>query len=616
MERVFVLENSNFSLYSLLIVSMLAVVVPLLVNRLHVIKIPIVAGEILVGVLFGKSGFNLIQQSVWLQFLQFFGLSYLMFVSGLEIDLKTLLPQPSKGAKRWQGWLTNPPVFALVTAVVTFLLAFLLSRRLYQLHLIHSPLMLALIITTTSLTVVVPVLKEYDILSHSLGQLLLAAAVLADFVTMLLISVAVSLYKGGFSPNILLVLVLILVLVVLYFVFNRFSGMTKLRNLAHGTAQLGIRASMALMIVFIVLSQTLGVQVIMGTFLAGVFVGFVNDRERTDIYHKLDAIGFGFLIPIFFIMVGVDFDIHSLLSDRKALLLLPVLLVATYLFKAAPALLLRLRYGWRHTFAGAALLTTQMSVTIAAAAVGMQIGAISSGVTTAIILVAMITSVISPMLFGKLLPANLATVAKKYVIVGDAPEAKLVAEQLKQRRENYDWLKLQGCGEAPPKLADISVFPNQTVALVVYSTSDVWNISMAQSAVKAGFKSIVCIVRDLETFSRFRDDASFSVVHPQFAVVTLIDQLMHFPTASQFLQPTENMHILEVHLTNHMLHQKRLRDVKLPSGLLIFSILRNGVTLVPHGDTTFEVGDTVVVVGQEEQVLQFHRFASARQALE
>ena len=606
------LENSNFSLYSLLTVSVLAVVVPLLVNRLRVIKVPIVAGEILVGVLFGKSGFNLIQQSVWLQFLQFFGLSYLMFVSGLEIDLKTLLPQRSSGLQHWRGWLTNPPVFALLSSAITFILAFLMSNWLYQAHFIKSPFMLALIITTTSLTVVVPVLKEYNILSHSLGQVLLAAAVFADFFTMLLISVAASLYKGGFSPSVLLVLVLIFALILLYGLFRRLPQTGRLRNLAHGTAQLGIRSSLALMIVFMVLSQTLGVQVIMGTFLAGVFVGLVNDRDRTDIYHKLDAIGFGFLIPIFFIMVGVDFDIHSLLNDKSALVLLPVLLIATYLFKAAPAFLLRLRYNWRDTLAGGALLTTQMSVTIAAAAVGMQIGAINSGVATAIILVAMITSIISPVLFGKFLSAHLSSTEQKYVIVGDAPEAKLVVEQLKQRQEKHEWVKLQGCGEPPPKLSEISIFPNQTTSLLVYSTSDVWNISMAQAAVKAGFESIVCIVRDLETFSRFRDNSEFNVVHPQFAVVTLIDQLMHFPTASQLLRPTQNLHILEVHLTNHMLHNKRLRDIQLPSGLLIFSILRDGVTLVPRGDTTFEVGDIVVVVGQEEEVAQFHRFASPR----
>lgn len=602
--------ESNFSLYSLLIVAVVAVLVPLIVNRIRGVRIPIVVGEILAGVVIGKSGFNLVQQSQWLQFLEFFSLAYLMFVSGLETDLKALLPGREQPIKGVADWVANPPVFAVLSSAVTFVLAYTLATLLHHQHLIRSPLMLALIITTTSLTVVVPVLKEYDVLSHSFGQLLLAAAVFADFVTMLLISVAASLYQGGFSASVFLVIVLVLLLLLLYIVARRFFPVNRWRNLADGTAQLGIRAALALMVIFIVLSQVLGVQVILGTFMAGIFVRLLIQRERTDILHKLDAIGFGFLIPIFFIMIGVNFDIRSLISDPKALLLLPILLVATYVFKAAPVLLLRLRYSWQDTFAGASLLTTQMSVTVAAAAVGTQIGAISPGVNTAIVLVAMLTSVISPVLFGKLLPKHMIAAERRFVVLGDAPEAKFIVELLRQRKEKHDWIKLAGCGELPPKLSNHSVFPNQTKALVIYSTSDVWNISVAQSAVKAGFRSIVCMVRDIDTFSRYRDQSEFSVVHPQFAVVTLIDQLMHFPTASQLLRPTQDLHILEVQLTNRELHQKLLRELKLPSNLLIFSILRDGVTLVPHGDTTLEVGDTVVVVGQEVEVATFQKIAA------
>ncbi|OFW81455.1 MAG: hypothetical protein A2201_07910 [Alicyclobacillus sp. RIFOXYA1_FULL_53_8] len=609
--------DNSFSLYSLLIVAVLAVVVPLLVSRLQVVRIPIVVGEILVGVVFGKSGLNIIQQSDWLQFLQFFGLAYLMFISGLEIDLKSLRPKKDEDgdSHRFRRWWTNPPVFAVLTSTVTFVLAYLLSAWLYQLGWIKSPLMLALIITTTSLTVVVPVLKEYDVLSHSFGQLLLSAAVFADFATMLLISVAASLYKGGFSPSVLLVLVLISVLIFFYVVFRRFAGSLHLRNLAHGTAQLGIRASLALMIVFIVLSQTLGVQVILGTFLAGIFVGLVNDRERSDIYHKLDAIGFGFLIPIFFIMIGVDFDIRSLIHDPRALSLLPILLIATYLFKGLPALVLRLRYPWKDTLAGSILLTTQMSVTVAAAAVGLKIGAISPGVDTAIVLVAMLTSIISPILFGKWLPKHLVPVEREFVIAGDAPEAQLLVEQLRQRNEQHRLVDVHIDGTTPASVSELHLSPAQTKALVAYSKSDVWNIALAQSAVKEGFQSVICVVRDLDTFAKYRDEQKFNVIHPQFAMVTLIDQLIHFPTASQLLRSADNLQIQEIRLANRKLHNQRLRDLSLPAGLLVFSIVRDGIPLVPHGDTAFQVGDTVVVVGQEEEIRKFFDLATPKRFL-
>jgi len=608
-------ESNSFSLYSLLIVAVLAVVVPLLVSRLQIVRIPIVVGEILVGVVVGKSGFNIIQQSDWLQFLEFFGLAYLMFISGLEIDLKSLRPKKDSESRGFRRWWTNPPVFAVLTSTVTFVLAYLLSLWLYQLGWIKSPLILSLIITTTSLTVVVPVLKEYDVLTHSFGQLLLSAAVFADFATMLLISVAASLYKGGFSPSVLLVLVLISVLIFFYTIFRRFAGRLRLRNLAHGTAQLGIRASLALMIVFIVLSQTLGVQVILGTFLAGIFVGLVNDRERSDIYHKLDAIGFGFLIPIFFIMIGVNFDVRSLIHDPRALSLLPILLIATYLFKGLPALVLRLRYPWKDTLAGAILLTTQMSVTVAAAAVGLKIGAITPGVDTAIVLVAMLTSIISPILFGKWLPKHLVPIERTFVIAGDAPEAQLLVEQLRQRNEQHYLLDVQTDGTTPATVSELHLSPSQTKALVAYSKSDVWNISLAQSAVKAGFQSVVCVVRDLDTFAKYRDEPEFNVIHPQFAMVTLIDQLIHFPTASQLLRSADNLQIQEIRLANRKLHNQRLRDLSLPAGLLVFSIVRDGIPLVPHGDTMFQVGDTVVVVGQEEDIRNFFDLAAPKRLL-
>ncbi|MCF8566171.1 cation:proton antiporter [Alicyclobacillus tolerans] len=604
------MEGNTFSLYSLLIVTSLALIVPLVVSRIRSFRIPIVVGEILVGVIVGKSGFNIIVSSDWLKFLEFFGLAYLMFISGLEIDLRALLPNRELESKGFSRLFVSTPVFSLVTTALTFVMATGLSWWLFLHHFIKSPLLVALIITTTSLTVVVPVLKEYDLLGNPYGQLLLGAAVMADFATMLLISVAASLYQGGFSPSVLLVLVLIFILVLLYFVFRRFSGIVRLRSLAHGTAQLGIRASLALMIVFIVLSQTLGVQVILGTFLAGVFVGLVNDRERSDVYHKLDAIGFGFLIPIFFIMIGVNFDIHSLLADPKALLLLPVLWVATYLFKAIPALLLRLAYPWRQTLAGAALLTTQMSVTVAAAAVGRNIGAISPGVDTAIVLVAMLTSVVSPVLFGKLLPRRTDQAKRQFVLVGNAPEVKLLSDQMQRQREEFQWINTKTVDlHHPQPLKQLGINPEETKALVVYSTDDMWNVELSTIASRCGIGTIICGIRDLYLFNRYNDSNAFVAVHPTLSEVTLIDQLMHVPMASRLLQ-SPDLKIQEIHVDSRLLNQRRIMDLKLPGTLLIFSIVRDGTQLVPHGQTTLHAGDTLVVVGTNEDVDEFRRMAS------
>lgn len=606
------MDSSGFSLYSLLIVSLLALVVPLLLSRIRFVNIPIVVGEIVAGVIVGKSGFNIIQQSEWLQFLEFFGLAYLMFVSGLEIDFQAL--RMNKVKLNLRSLLISPPVFALVSCAITLCLAYIFSKWLYHQEMIRSPLLFALIITTTSLTVVVPVLKESGLISHSFGQLLLAAAVLADFVTMLLISVAVSLFQGGFSASVLLVFVLISVLIILYFIFKRFSNIQAIRSLAHGTAQIGIRASLALMIIFIVLSQTLGVQVILGTFLAGVLVGLVSHRERTDMYQKLDAIGFGFLIPIFFIMVGVNFDIESLFHDMHALLLFPLLFVATYVFKGLPVLLLRFRYPWRQTWAGTALLTTQMSVTVAAASVGLKIGAISNGVDTAIVLVAMLTSIISPVLFGKLVPKDLKINRDTIVIVGNSAGAQLLVEQIGQRQEGFQWLtdihqndkRLEA---VTPDLLSLGIDLDSVHSFVAYSEEDQTNLDLARQAANNGIEKVVCIVRDFNDFQIEQQTSEFLIVNPQIAAVTLIDQLLHYPISTQLLKAPASLQIQEIVLTNHDFHQARLMNLRLPGNLLILSIVRDDSQIIPHGETSLQVGDMLIVVGNREDIGEFRKIA-------
>jgi monovalent cation:H+ antiporter-2, CPA2 family len=618
-------ESAQFSLYSLLIVTSLAVVVPMVVSRIKSFRIPIVVGEILVGAIVGHSGFNIIQNSEWLDFLQFFGLAYLMFVSGLEIDFHALKPSVTEGTSAWRKWLISAPSFAIVSCAITFGLSFTLTVWLYHHHFIESPLLVALIITTTSLTVVVPVLKEYNVLQSKFGQLILAAAVFADFVTMLLISVAASLFKGGLTANTLLVFVLFTVLLVVYFVARHFSGFSVFRGLAHGTAQLGIRASLALMVVFIVLSQTLGVQVILGTFLAGILVGLLNQRERTDIYGKLDAIGFGFLIPIFFIMVGVNFDIKSLFGDKEALILLPVLLIATYLFKGLPALLLRFVYPWRRTAAAAVILTTQMSVTVAAAAVGLRIGAITPGMNTAIILVAMVTSVVSPVLFGKIVPHAEEAAPEKIVIFGSSPEAKLLLDRVRSRGEEIEWIRPRvklseqafenmknGIVDPSVTLEKLDIPQSGVRAILLYTFSDTWNLALAKEAVTMGIPLIICSVRDVELLNQHKNETRFRIVNPQISVVSFVDQLLHYPASSELLRHVDtDLEIQEVRLTNLSLVGKQLMDMALPPSLLIFSIVRSGMQIVPHGQTRFQYGDTLVVVGNDDDVNQFTRLVKA-----
>ena len=198
--------EEQFPFLSLLIITGLAAFVPLLASRFQKLRLPIVVGEILVGMIIGKSGFNLIESSPALDFLTTFGFTYLMFISGLEVDFGILTPKlPGKGNRRW---LDNPVNLGLLVFGATIVLAFLAAIGLWEGGLIGQPFMIALILSTTSLGIVVPVLKERDLTGTRYGQTLLMSALVADFGTLLLIAIEVTILSRGLTPEILLVLFL------------------------------------------------------------------------------------------------------------------------------------------------------------------------------------------------------------------------------------------------------------------------------------------------------------------------------------------------------------------------------------------------------------------------
>lgn len=168
------MEHTNF--LPLLLITALAFFAPILANQLKRFSIPIVVGEILAGILIGRSGLNIIEPSPILNFLAEFGFAYLMFLSGLEVDFDLLIPK-----RRDQSFSIRQPLpLALIVLVGTVGLGLLFSVLLRSLGIVESPFLMGLILSTTSLGVVVPVLKERDLLGTGYGQLLLVAASLAD----------------------------------------------------------------------------------------------------------------------------------------------------------------------------------------------------------------------------------------------------------------------------------------------------------------------------------------------------------------------------------------------------------------------------------------------------
>ncbi len=400
---VFSQEAETPSFAPLLVVTALAAFIPLVTDRLKVLPVPVIVGEILVGILLGDSGLGIIQESSYLTFLAEFGFVYLMFLSGLEIDFSRL--RSDELAQRRGGALGNPITLGFAVFAGTVALAFLISLLLGAAGIVRSPLIMALVLSTTSVGVVVPVLRDAGLTAGPFGQSILLSALVADFSTMLLITVAIAAAAGGITPELLLILVLFVAFFGAWRV-GAFLRQGQWREFARtpraAAAEERTRLAFALMIFFVVLSQWVGAEVILGAFLAGAAVSLISHHESRTLEGKLGAIGFGFLIPIFFIHTGANFDLGEVTGSPEGLLLVPVLLVAAYLVKVLPALLYARVYSVREALSAGLLLSSRLSLIIAAAAIGVRVGAVSEAVAAAVILVAVFTCTLSPILFTKI----------------------------------------------------------------------------------------------------------------------------------------------------------------------------------------------------------------------
>jgi Kef-type K+ transport system membrane component KefB len=390
----------------LLIVVALAFVVPLLLSTLRGrLAIPIVVGEIVAGIIVGRSGFAwVLPDNSALILLKELGFVFLMFLSGMEIDARAIR---ATDARPGSGW--SPFSVALLNFAATLAVAGAFAWGLTSIGVASNPWLMSLILSTTALGVVVPILKETGLSQSLFGQTILLATVVADFVTMFMISVLVAFVSRGLTGEILLVFLLFVAFILaarLGPVLGRIKPLqAAMEELSHATAQIKVRAAFSTLLIFVVLAEKLGIEIIVGAFLAGVIVSLLRTSENRELTGHLEAIGFGFLIPIFFVMVGVDFNLPALLSSSEALASVPLLLGAAIAVKIAAAVVLRVNHSWREVLAAGILMCPRLSLIIAAAAIAKKLGVIDEAVNAAVILVAVATVTAAPLAFVKILPA-------------------------------------------------------------------------------------------------------------------------------------------------------------------------------------------------------------------
>lgn len=611
------MEHDTF--LPLLLITGLAVIVPVVLNRFRRVQLPIVVGEIIAGIIIGRSGFDIVHPQPILDFLAEFGFAYLMFLSGLEVDFSILTTVSTHGSK--EKFWTKPVPLGVAFFAGTLILAFLASLGLSSAGWVESPFLMALILSTTSLGIVAPVLKERRLMGNDYGQSLLIAASLADFATLLLLTVVIAVRSRGFTLDLLLIPALLLIFILVARaakVFSRFRRLRRVLNeLSHATAQIQVRGAFALMVAWVVLAEAFGVEVILGAFLAGAIIGLVSGHEESEARTKLDAIGFGFFIPIFFINVGANFDLSALVQSEQALLLVPVLIGIAYLVKVVPALVYRTRFSWSKTIAGGFLLSSRLSLIIAAAAIALEIGAISQALQSGIVLVAIVTCTLSPLLFSRFYKGSEEQRRRGIIVVGKDQITELLVTRLSATERDLvvisadqslvDKVQRRGVSALLGAPSDAELLRQAGAAtaeaLVILENNDEITLQACQLA-KNEFHIplLVARVNDVEYVSDLRE-LGVRVVQPSLATAMALEGTLRFPSTFDLLtDQSDDAEVRELVLNHSSFVNQPLKQIRLPGNALILSIRRDSEIIVPHGDSTMQIGDRVALIGNQQSV--------------
>jgi Kef-type K+ transport system membrane component KefB len=381
----------DVSFNNLAVVLAAAFVAPLALGMLPRVRVPSVVVEIVLGIVIGPSVLGWAETDEVVEVLALVGLAFLLFLGGLELDLRRLRGPLARRAGTGFG--------------LSLALAAACGLGLATAGLIDDPLLAAVMLTATSLGLVVPTLKAADQAGTALGQLVIAGASIADFAAILLLSALFSM--DGTGPGAKLVLLAeFTVVVALAGLFigasSRSSRLAALLvRLQDTTAEIRVRGAVLLLVVLVVLAEHFGLETILGAFIAGALVGYVDrDAAMTHPHFrlKLEAIGFGFVIPVFFVASGLTFDLEALLDEPATLALVPVFLAALVVARGVPALAYRSLTGDRGVVVAGLLQATSLPFIVTASQIGVAIGALDASTAAAFVAAGLASALTFPTL--------------------------------------------------------------------------------------------------------------------------------------------------------------------------------------------------------------------------
>jgi Kef-type K+ transport system membrane component KefB len=380
----------TISFGGLAIVAAAALAAPLALGLFPRIRLPAIVLEIVLGIVIGPQVLSWVSIDTPIQVMSLLGLAFLLLLAGLEVEYE-----------RFRSRLLRLTAFGYA---ISFGLALLIGLGLHASGLVKSPLLVGITLSATSAGIVIPVLKDAGQVGTPFGQLVVAGASIAEIATIVLLSLFFSGEASGFGAKLVLLgLFGLFVIAVGVAVLGAEQSMrisATLLRLQDTTAEIRIRGAFLLLALFVVLAERLGLEAILGAFLAGAIVTLV-DRDQTMTHpqfrQKLEAVGYGVFVPVFFVATGLRFELNALFANATNLARVPIFLAALLVARGLPALVYTSLTTRTQTLAAALLQATSLSFLVVAGQIGVQLDLIRPAAYAALVAAGLLSVLIFPL---------------------------------------------------------------------------------------------------------------------------------------------------------------------------------------------------------------------------
>jgi Kef-type K+ transport system membrane component KefB len=296
-------------LHSLLLIFTIALVAPILCEWLPWIRLPLVVAEIGLGIVVGPQVLGWATAGPTIEVLANFGLASLFFLAGFEIDFPAIRGRPIVLAAL--GWLASLVVCLSV------------GLGLQRCGIVDSGLIVGAALATTALGTLMPILRDAKELPTRFGAYAVANGAMGEFGPIILIALTLSSGEGERGGVLILMLAFAAIIVASAYIALKFRPphlVFLLQEKMHTSAQLPVRLAILVLASLVILARDFGLDSILGAMAAGLVVALASPGEFGEtLRHKLEAIGFGLFVPIFFVTTGLRYDLQALVSSRLAL---------------------------------------------------------------------------------------------------------------------------------------------------------------------------------------------------------------------------------------------------------------------------------------------------------